>query len=1765
MSREKDKQKDLANLGWSLEDFGYFVPGEFGLPVEATKAQQDAFLQRVLNTSIPEPTQRPKNFLAASNNITNPQQVAAGGSTPEEAAIVRNFWEYPEEFVFSKVGEPTGIVDRTKNFAVDTLSSVFNIEDERENAVEYAWDNMLSGYGWAVDRINQLTVAGVSALPGGIAPLTWDQAGTISFGQATVTNAAQLRRQLRESGPLGEALAVSQLAVPDITGEDPLYGRKSFNLTNPIERELAFQKNTAGKWASGTSDLVFSLFFGDPLIIGGKLLKGSRIKWVDKPIITADQKALLKTQLAEDVVKIQNNDPNISAMGKFIQFATQKDANGKHVQDIGVIAEHKVVRDAARSDSLVKALWQADNFEEAALVMRYAYGDADAAVDIMARRADIAAHLGAAEQDALMKRLAFNPKARKTIVGNYQKQVTGLRKTVRELSSAHVSRFGKDVPEPPPLAAARAELRDKELLLNYAQHGTVPSILRRQVTQDEVALADKIVNDIKNRDRYLQQLIETADVEGTLIGATRGFGGVSRFGRAVEASRERRAAAAWKAQATRDKIGWQFEDVTQNNSLVNAVRVWRWLGQERPSGYMYFRGTAAIDQAREWAAQLNSVRLLSGDGVKVKVNGKEQVVGGLRKKNELLEKFYLAVGSGVDDQNLMYKTILNLETELLEEIGKAYQLPKSKLDEFIKNGQAERAELMEQIRNRMYWVDEDPATGKPVPQIAPQLESQLRDGMYLVDFAKVELMAAEATDKASLFRKASDSIATGAPARIYRGYMDNVWKPMVLFRLGYPMRTNVEGVVREAAYSASLEAFANVGKQLGYGITNPVRRKAVEAQIAKIEKDLAKPSTTRSLGGKKFQDWRKRQLEFLVERIAKEEQHADNQIDLMKNSQLQRDELDFQWKELQAHAKYVDGLRAQQNALMDDMSAMSLYWKQSGAKRRVFDGFIDDPDSGVWQNAFNNQSAFTVNALRNLSSEGTTRQMATTKMNSMMDLWNKVRTKYYVEVKPSDGDSYWDGVATTLGYFKSSTIGNMVLRGATPTQIATFLMKTEEGKDIAQFLDDSPAQPFEIKTFSDAEKYGQLMIDRLQAVAPSPELQQFVLAVTGRGGKDEQIITGADVKRFLDNDQYQPLLKPVVGNTYEALGGNKLINFYQRIIGAGWKWLATIPEDAIVRVPFYGQRHREVIQQLRGGLLQKYKNDEFIPLTEIDRAQRIAHARALKDTRKYMFTIERKTNLGSTAEYLAAFISAQQNSITTFGRLIWNDPSLIGVANLVWNAPDKMGVVDSEGNIRVGLILDLIPERVKENLGLDAMANVKFGKASFNTIMPESGFLGIVPTPSPPIEVLSSELMKNSFFGLYTVEAPNWLVGITEMLGGDKTNADSVWDLWKSFIHGGESGVSSDYASYGALLGPAYAKIAQMVLGPEASTSFGYWYQGIQRSEEIKYEARLRDKPDPEEIDAKANAFQWLRIISNLVLPVQPQYELKVAPVIEATQRLKKDDPENGEAKAFELFGETIYTLANFSVTKKVGGMTPSAESVRRVRKYDSLIRDVSSDVETLDVLGIFYSSDPDWLYDKSAYGWMLANNVPGLNEKFSYIQSPEASLASDRVSGGWIKHLKTMDRLDLMLEEAGATSYSQVPELNALRKASIEDIRLDPLFAGWYEDWDTRGSRRAEDFVIALKRGLSDEQFVKDREGDPIWMAADQYVQLRDGVLQLLSESQSTNINASVNTQIKQMWDQGRQVLKQRYNGWGTVANRFLNGDDSIGQISAGFEEGDE
>lgn len=1768
MARKK-RNEDLKNRGWSINDFGPFTNPYSETLIPTNPDTLQGVVAGTQRQSLPQNPNNalPQNYVATGVNALQPRQLAAGTVDPNTQEQIQTYIQDPDSFVNQRVTETNNVFDKAKNVSAQFLSNVFNIEDEKENILETSWDGMLAAVGWGYDRINQVTTAGISGLPGGIDTLTWDQAGEISVGQALVTNAAQFRNQLAELGPAGEAIAPAFSSPTEAIGQiasllsgegfdpNPMYARKTFDLTDPLQREAAFSKSTTGKWASGTADLVFSTF-ADPLILGGKFLKIARIKYVDKPIVTQEQMKGLQFQLSSDVAKMASGDTqNLSSVGTFLKWVTSPNPETGKKRTLGEIARHPVVKDASHTDALVAALYDANDFEEASLVMRVAYGDLDAKAEILTKRADLAVSLGQAQKEALALKLAINPAGRKNLISTYSKNVDRAKSVVRRLETDQRARFGAGLADNPTLAQARADLQRAEEQLDIATSGRIPNIIANPATKDEMALADAAIAQMEKQDMYLQRLLQS-DVAYSLQQATKGFGGDSVVGRMVEKSRERRATAAWESASTQGRGLWRSDDFYKTSKAIRMFRVWRWFGQETPEGYIATKGTSAIDSGREIVAQLNSVKLYSGVGKSVTIDGKPVIVGGIDAKNRLLEQYYAAVGSSVGDQTIMQKALMNIEEQVMRDIGAFYGMEKDKVTEIVKTFNQQRSKLMDDIRNRGYWVDVS-EKGEATVNKTPYLESQLQNGMYLMDFKRAESVALEhfGSPAAQRVRQATDY----AGAKLGGGYQffNELWRPMVLLRLGYTQRNVTEGLFRSSAFLMSLAPLANAAKQVGFGIENPIRRKRVQAEVAEIDALLQGKSTATTLAGTKFGKWRETQLKATVDRIAKEEEWADNQIDFLKTATASRDELDSVWKDLRAHQRYIDDLRSTKELLMNDKSAVSLYWKQAGAKRRVKDGYIDDPDNQVWKNAFNNESGYTPIALMNLSADLTTRQMLAVKMNATETMFRAERMRRFVSVTPEQGDEYFDGVAEALTQFKSSEVGNLVLSGANERQVAKFLMQTDEGRQIVRFLNDVEDGE-NIKTLKDAEQYALKVIQRLETIAPNPELVMFARGTVGRGGKDVGIITGADAKRFLDNDQYRPALQPVIGNVTEYLGATKsLREGWASVVNRGFRVLGTIPEDALVRAPFYGKRYEQSIQTIRRNLLARYGDDQSIPWSEVDAASRAAHARALKDTRKWLYTIERRTNLGAYGEHVIPFISATQNSITTLGRLTWKDPSIIGMAALVWNAPDNAGWVDDEGNVRVSLPLEVLPKGLREVTGLDAMKDVRFSKSQFNVVFPETGFMGFVPRPGPIVGVLSSELMKNGFLGFYGPEAPPIL---TAMFG--EKQGDEFWEYYKSYIYGEEGGLSANTLSWDKVTPPWLTKILQMGAGLGSSKEYARWYNGIYRSELLKYQAGLRDDvPDASEVTLKTNMFHMVRVLANLTAFTPPSYDLKVQPILDAVRKMEQDDPENGSWKAYELFGETLATIGDFSVTKNVAGGFPSPDAVRNARKYGGLIQKVSGRIgENLDVLGIILNEDPNYYFDESAYAWQFDTLIPGQNKTYRELQSPEQALLQSQKSAGWTKYLRAVEYLDSLLEQRGAKSYRQAPDLQAAKDAIVESMRQDPLYTGWYEDYKDFGSQRAQNTVTLLEEALADEGFVDDHVGNPVWIAAQRYVEARREIIAIVDASGSS-IDAQENARVQAAWDAFREDLKAKYNGWGVIANRYLSGDDDPKGVSQSFE----
>lgn len=858
-------------------------------------------------------------------------------------------------------------------------------------------------------------------------------------------------------------------------------------------------------------------------------------------------------------------------------------------------------------------------------------------------------------------------------------------------------------------------------------------------------------------------------------------------------------------------------------------------------------------------------------------------------------------------------------------------------------------------------------------------------------------------------------------------------------------------------------------------------------------------------------------------------------------------------------------------ALDDDISALSAFRQQGAAKLRVMNGTIEAPGKTVLMAAFNEDNPLLSVILSNLSADATTKAMSVSSSNTMKNAFLIHRLKTYVNVQPG-APEYFNGLASVLRQISFSEIGKQAIAGKNADEIAAYLVKDDEGRQILEFIINGWNQEGGLTrtsgmaytgTREDALQVATTLIDRYKSLAPSPELQIYMK--TFIAGKQDDLENVAKnmltVKDSSGKNLYD--LKPVVGNISEEYGAKTALQFINQFTSAGMKWLGTYPEDAITRAPFYGMRYKktllEMIETRQAGLPI---GDAKITMREYNDLMGQAHLRALKDTKQWMFTIDRRTNLGTYGEVAIPFISALQNSVTTVGRLLWRDPAVAVLMTRLWQLPTRAGITDEQGNICIPIPHDWLPDGVEQVLGIENQLNMKIGMSQLNLIASQLD-TGVFFQLGPVVATPAAEIMRHGLFGV-SPDAPSQLVS---MLGKD--NADSIWDTLKTVTFGGYRNAQGDMQianppnALESIL-PPWAKRTIQLFEKEGNATYARTYNANYHSEYMKWRGGLRpNPPQKDEILNMTNNLTIIQLLTNLTAAFPPRYENNLQPLVDdyrnmLNSALSKDDADR---MFTEKYGSDFLSSAQLGMSSNLTGIgnnpVKSTDSsamgiVAQAQKYSDLVSKVSPILKNnnaLDSLSILFTTNANDIYDGTVTAWQESNAVPGLSEMYKSSISPEEAFQKDAKNAGWSKWISAKSQFDARLAQQGFTSYSQAPALQQEKNAFLTQMANDPMYQGWFISYNDFSSQRTEGTVLTMKAALADPTFVADHMDDPVWQAASEYLNARAQVENQLA-AQGGAIDSSQNTNVAQWWDTFRSNL-MNVPGWDVFANRYLDGDN--------------
>ena len=660
---------------------------------------------------------------------------------------------------------------------------------------------------------------------------------------------------------------------------------------------------------------------------------------------------------------------------------------------------------------------------------------------------------------------------------------------------------------------------------------------------------------------------------------------------------------------------------------------------------------------------------------------------------------------------------------------------------------------------------------------------------------------------------------------------------------------------------------------------------------------------------------------------------------------------------------------------------------------------------------------------------------------------------------------------------------------------------------------------------------------------------------------------------------------------------------YRTSVKRMFQILGSIPEDYVTRGPFYNNRYKETRnmlidsylsrtgQKTRGKKVKPLKTKsganvpnsletpQFnIPADELSRITTQAHKQALQETREWMYTIERRTNLGKYGEWIFPFISAQQNSMTVGGKLLYKDPALGPAMVDIWKFPERLGVEDEEGNLTLPMPSKWIQEMFSSPdvpfLGgiLDEFDMITIPKNGLQVFSPESGF-GMFPRPMPLVQVAASELMKK---GMFSTEAPDVL---RASIGDEK--AEIYWATLKDYIFGEERGASEKIWSYDKVF-PAYTQ-KLLYSKQELSAQYGYAYKTHLDTQTLRFKGGERDEPPTiDEINKRTTNGLLFQMLGNQGIPTpftpmpiitRPSITGPTSVISDYYRELQTSDSMNASMNLSNQLGDWAIPVALGKVNRNVGGASSSPEVVSDIYALDDLIRESTTLIGPNDmgVLGMLVNNrvpneiSEDGSYEKqkfdsSSYNVLKSKDISGTSKEWIEGLSPEeASIERERVAG-WTKWRSVISQLDAQMFSAGLTSYMQVaakPYKDAKDRLKA-NMFANPDYAGWVIDYQDTGGTKTQSAIRVLDNAVQNPGFrelLLNDGKESLLSTMVNYLQTRKLLVAALADT-GKGINAEGNERFRLMWDASRLAFRNGNVRWADIESLYLSADEDLPDV---------
>ena len=1022
-----------------------------------------------------------------------------------------------------------------------------------------------------------------------------------------------------------------------------------------------------------------------------------------------------------------------------------------------------------------------------------------------------------------------------------------------------------------------------------------------------------------------------------------------------------------------------------------------------------------------------------------------------------------------------------------------------------------------------------------------------------------------------------------------------LWRFGVLFRVGYPVRNSIEGVFRRIAYDASLVPVITDGVRGTRNIASNVRtgRSTLTPEVVKERKARkARESLTRKGSlPRSVAKWANREQERITTFRGNQIEFRDmirSSMDELESARAgmpagpARDELDLKMAELAKTVRSFDFVISDldvrlapfaDTATPDELIAV--YRQSLDRPRKVGDEFIYGVDGRAFYGMRGDPRMSPIMEA-NASARETTQSTIGLRLSASRALAEAAVLTLGGEVLPSARNYFPELTKILNQQVRNSIVGDGFLKGKSIDDVAREVMRgTDNAREYRTI--------HKIRTIEEAEDQVAAAYRELGRYMPNPELRRAL----SRGQVTERMI-----RDMLDNDDYRSLMVPVHGALIGPAVGHApgVVKRLQNFSDKAFEVIGTMPEDAIVRLPFASRVYERNLKAGLSLLAERYPDG--VPSWAVDRVINQARTRAIKDTKRFMFTQDRRTNFGRVGERFIPFISAWQNSIIAYGRLTARNPETLYFAEQAWLAPDRIGIVDADGNMRIP-----VPEwMVGKTMYVPGVGDVPIsGTVGDEWVYDKASAYVIVDNTDPALtfksgpvfQMAASTLMQAGWVG---PEAPPPFRAVF----GDEY-AQKIWDAGVLATFGADE--YGRAATMGVLpLGadkvlPAWAqKVVQVVQtgfgnSPENNSTYNTYYINNARQMFMDWRMGMRDSvPSVQEIKDRTNGQFFIRGMSNLfgvggplgpITPTQQQSEInQVQELYFMFQDMYGMEADQHFAT---LFGDELAWVASFRGSKSVAGAPANKRALIRAQDNEELIRAVAPNLESKSML-YYLLSDGNYQADSGDAGsrveaWFgllnpdsgnldrfdpnvrlvqFLQTIPGTSENWRNALTPEESARQASIDSGWDLYFKANQAIYAELDAMGVSSIqsAEAAGLAQQRRDFIKAMAQDPLYVAWYDEYNKGFQSRTRDALNLIRTTTSNENFMSGPGSDAtdMWQAAGVWLGERRKYMSEIARLGGTGDDV---TSLRKGWEVRSAEISTMNPRFREFWSRYLDNDD--------------